>query len=194
DAAAISVAAYPQAFNAQKTSIVSFAYRLPATANIALRVRLNDGRAWHIRLKGESNDSLGAIQDIQADNQWHWTSFDLMPFLKRDAKVDPTQIRGLEFVDPMKKTARGFSWEIDDFTLSQAAAGPAKLNWKGLDLAGATKFRIAWDQIPGTAPSEETAETAREFTGAPGTWYFHTQAQDGAGNWGPLAHFPVSIQ
>ncbi|MDF2441634.1 MAG: hypothetical protein JWN98_2618, partial [Abditibacteriota bacterium] len=41
DAAAISVAAYPQAFNDQKSSIVSFAYRLPPTANIALRVRLN---------------------------------------------------------------------------------------------------------------------------------------------------------
>ena len=188
------------AFDATQWNVVSFRYRIPREANLALRVRPKDGAAWHIRLNGEANDSLGSARNIstregiKADNQWHWMQFDILPLLRRAPKIEPTQIAALEFIDPLKKTAANVAFEIDDFVLGQAAPSPFKASWRGVDLAGATKYRVAWNQAPETAPIEETADTARELAGAAGTWFLHLQAQDGAGNWGAVTHFPVLIR
>ncbi len=194
DKSASTVAAYPRDLDASKWNIVSFRYRIPEKANLAMRLRLGDGRAWHIRLKGESNDSLGAVPGLMADNKWRVATFDLMQFLKRDPKLNPAELKGIDFLDPMRKTPNGVRWEIDNFSLSQAAPSPAKLTWKALDWSGAQKYRVAWDQTATTAPTEETSDTARNFEGAAGTWYFHVQAQDGVGNWGPVLHYPVVIR
>jgi hypothetical protein len=194
EGSAFAVTAYPRDFDASKWNVVSFSYRIPDKANLAMRVRLSDGRAWNIRLRGESNDSLGVVPGIKADNTWRQVTFDLLTFLRRDQKINLAEIKGIDFHDPLKKTPANVVWEIDNFSLSQAMPGAAKLRWQGLDFSGARKYRVAWDQQPNAMPAEETTETSRTLEGANGTWFLHVQAEDGAGNWGPVTHYPVVIR
>jgi hypothetical protein len=181
-------------WDATKTPLVSFRYKFPQNSNLSLRLRLVDGRAWHLRLKGEATDTFGAAPGIEADGQWRWIQFDALPLIKRITNADPAQIKGIDIVDPMKRTAKDFAYEIDDFMLSAPATGAAKLSYLAADLAGVTSYRVAWDQNPNTQPTEETSALERTGEGAAGTYFLHVQAQDRAGNLGPVTHFPVVIR
>ena len=49
-------------------------------------------------------------------------------------------------------------------------------------------YSYVLDQNPATVPPEQvtsTDDTKKYDTLAPGVWYFHIRARDGAGNWGP---------
>jgi len=74
-------------------------------------------------------------------------------------------------------------------------AAPA-LSWSASDTSGITGYSYVLDQAATTAPdttSEGTA-TTKSFAGlADGVWYFHIQAQNGAGTWGPAVHFTVRV-
>ena len=190
----MGVVARNQPWDATKANLVSFRYRIPKDANWSMRVRLKDGRSWNIRLKGEATDTLGAVSDIEADDQWHWTQFDILPFLKRDGRADASEIQGIDFVDPRRKTPKDTAIYLDDFALTAPVKGAAKLQWQAADLSGVGKYRVAWDKDPNTVPTEETSDTQREIPAEPGTYFLHLQASDNAGNLSPAAHFPVMIK
>ncbi len=190
----MGVIARDQPWDATKANLVSFRYRIPKEANWSMRVRLKDGRAWNIRLKGEATDTLGAVSNISADDEWHWTQFDVLPFLKRDARANPTEIQGIDFIDPRQKTPPGTVIYLDDFSLIAPVKGAGKVQWQATDLSGVSKYRVAWDKEPNTIPSEETLETQRDLPAEPGTYFLHLQADDNAGNFSTTAHFPVTIK
>ena len=197
----MGVVARNEAWDATKANLVSFRYRIPKDANWSLRVRLKDGRSWNIRLKGEATDTLGAVSvargavsDIEADDKWHWTQFDILSFLKLDTKADASEIQGIDFIDPRQKTPKGTVIYLDDFALSAPVKGAVKVQWQAADLSGVGKFHMAWDKDPNTVPTEETSDTQREIPAEPGTYFLHLQASDNAGNLSSTAHFPITIK
>ena len=190
----LGVIARSQPWDATKANLVSFRYRIPKNANWSMRVRLKDGRSWNIRLKGEATDTLGAVSDIEADDQWHWTQFDILPFLKRDGRADASEIQGIDFIDPRRKSPTGTTVYLDDFALTAPVKGATKLQWQAADLSGVGKYRVAWDKEPSTIPTEETSDTQREIPAEAGTYFLHLQASDNAGNLSSTAHFPVNVK
>lgn len=189
------VLARGESWDLSKFPIASFRYRIaPQVANLSLRLNLEDSRAWHIRLKGEANDSLGKVHDVVADGKWHWAQVNLAEMLKRDPKADATRVQSLDFIDPMRATPKDAWYEIDDFALSAPAGGEVKLSWAAYDLAGVESFRVAWDQKPDTAPIEAAADHERTLKAEAGTYFMHVQASDKAGNQGVPTHFPVIVR
>ncbi|RJQ52688.1 MAG: hypothetical protein C4521_09695, partial [Actinobacteria bacterium] len=71
------------------------------------------------------------------------------------------------------------------------------LSWSGRDGAsGVSGYAVAIDrnQSSSLAGAAETTKTSASYSGLEdGCWYFHARARDHAGNWGPVAHFPVNI-
>ncbi len=176
----------------QKFSLVRFDYRIPATANLAIRLKFTNGRSWYLQLAGEKPEKIiGSIPEIVADGQWHSTAFNISDYLQRDQNLRNQVLSGFEFRDASMKTAPNVSWDIDNFIVQQPGGATVKLAWRAADLSGVKAYRFGWDQKPDSAPTEETQDVARTVTGAAGLWFAHLQAQDGAGNWGPVVHLPI---
>ena len=64
-------------------------------------------------------------------------------------------------------------------------------------ISGVSAYFYEFDQASGTVPSLVSASTSAteiSFSGiADGTWWFHARARDGAGNFGPVSHYPIKI-
>ena len=183
-----------QAWDVRKYSLISFDYKVPPEANVALRLKFSNGRAWPLNFAGEKQErTIGTIPDVVADNKWHTATFNLGDFLERDRSSRNATVTSFEFLDSVMKTPANVSWELDNFLIQQAGGKEAKLSWSAQDLSGIKAYRAAWDQKPNTMPSEVASETSRAVTAEPGLYYMHLQAQDGAENWGPVAHIPVVL-
>jgi hypothetical protein len=182
-----------RSWNMAQQPMVGFAYKFPPNLNLALRLRANT--IVLVKIAGETPGTVGEIPGIIADNQWHWTQFNVAPLFAKMGGI--TQVGMIELVDQTGKTPANASFEIDDFTLQSASPGNVKLNWKAIDISGVKNYRFAWDQSPITTPTEETSDTSREIArdtkATAGTWWAHVQAQDNAGNWGAVAHLPVML-
>ena len=175
-------------------NLVSFDYRTPPQANVAVRLRFSNGVVQYLQFNGTVPDgTLGTVAGVVADGKWHTAQINLAPFIAKDQRLAQAQLIGFDFLDPAKKTPADISWEIDNFLIQQSTPGTVKLNWIARDLTGVAKYRFAWDQAPTTAPLEEITTTERAIESKPGLWFAHVQAQDGAGNWGPVAHLPVAV-
>lgn len=187
---------FPQAlaWDARKYSLISFDYKVPPEANVTLRLKFSNGRSWPLNFAGEKQErSIGTVPDVVADGKWHTATFNLADFLERDRSSRNATITGFEFRDAVMKTPANVSWELDNFLIQQGGGPEAKLSWSAHDLSGIKGYRMAWDQKPNTEPTEAAAETSRTVQTAPGLYYLHLQAQDGAENWGPVTHIPVVI-
>ncbi len=186
----------PQAsvWDPRKYGLISFDYKLPPEANVTLRLRFSNGRSWPLNFAGEKSErSIGTIPDIVADGKWHTATFNLGDFLERDRSSRNSTITGFGFTDAAMKTPANVSWELDNFLIQQAGGKEAKLSWRAQDLSGVKAYRVAWNQLPNTEPTEAATETSRTVQAESGLYYMHLQAQDGAGNWGPVAHVPVAL-
>lgn len=176
----------------KKYSVVRFDYRIPAEANLAIRLKFNNRRSWYLHFAGEKPETIiGSIPGIVADGQWHTTTFDIGNYLQRDQNLRNQTVSAFEFRDALLKTAANVSWDIDNFLVQQPGGATVKLAWQAGDLSGVKAYRFGWDQKPAAEPVEETQDVARTVTGSAGLWFAHLQAQDGAGNWGPVAHVPI---
>lgn len=190
---AVGVLPNEMKWDARKFGIVSFDYRIPPQANIAMRLRFSNGRSWIAILAGEKpSERAITIPGIVADNQWHTATFNVVNLMRdQNQGMRNPIITDIEFRDMLLKTPANVAWELDNFLIQQAGGSTAKLGWRAHDLSGVKNYRFVWDQKPASTPEGETQETARTVEGSSGLWFAHVQAQDGAGNWGPPSHVPI---
>lgn len=183
------------AWDVRRYGLISFDYRLPVGANVMIRLRFSNGRSWPMNFAGEKIErALGSVPDIIADGKWHTATFNMADFMERDQRERNSRnltITGFEFRDMTQKTPANIAWELDNFLIQQSGGPTVKLAWSAHDLSGTKGYRVAWDQTPTTTPTEATAEASRSVEAKPGLYFLHVQAEDGAGNWGPVLHRPV---
>jgi len=180
--------------------LVSFDYNLPADFRVDLLVRFQvapdpfDGwRALGLTDLDSPLPRLGRLPDIRADGRWHHLEFDLSDYLKSDPRLQRSAVVALGFGDRGRYTnPRGASFHLDNFVLARPARGKVRLNWSAADETGIAGYRFVLDAQPDTVPPEAplSQETGITFPGLPAPRsYFHIQARDGAGNWGPVRHW-----
>lgn len=181
---------------------VSFAYKVPPEVKVDLLVTMG-GQAYALQFTDDAGGAALALPGIKADDQWHTVSFNLWSVLRSQARNLAQQgrtSRSLE-VDSIslldrgrRDNAAGASFHIDNFIIGTPGARSPSLTWQATDPTGIADYSYVFDQEPGTVPDEvgeglTRARTFRDVRG--GLHFFHVRAQDGAGHWGPTAHYAV---
>lgn len=176
-------------WNPQKYNLLSFDYNIPATANLSLRLRIGKQNVL-IKLCGEDAKGRIEIPGIVADGKWHTAIFNLLTLPE---KLRTDNITSVELVDPSGKTPAKTVMQFDNWLVQGGSGNNVALRWKALDLSGITSYRFAWDQNPDTVPTQTQTDDHATVTGKSGLWFAHLQAQNGAGLWSEVVHYPILI-
>ncbi len=212
-------------FDAREYPLISFDYLLQ-NPNISVNLIASVNNSWkEIVFTGKSNNvdnfqeyrSIGRIEGVVADNNWHRASFNLYPMLRND---DPDQAEYIveEFffadyivsqsleIEMGNQNSKGATYYLDNFIINRAdyegQADNRKNNrpyfsWSVNDQTVNT-FCYKLDNSPGTDPDiiddAKKPESPTEFEEIEdGIWYFHLKAKDAAGNWGPPNHYQLIV-
>ena len=190
--------AYRSLFDAAKHPVVSFDYRIPPGVPINLLAHVGAWKTIKLTSRSATYEVVGVVP-LTADNTWRHAEIDLARFLKASAtKSGAIRVRYILFADfASRSVAAGTSFHIDNFAISVPESGQKlQFEWSVVkDNTGIAGYAHAFDKVPTTLPTQlgGSAITTALKSPGPGDWFFHLRARDGAGNWGPVVHFPVAI-
>jgi hypothetical protein len=173
----------------QKYNLLSFDYNIPANADLSLRLRVGD-RNVLLKICGEDAKGRFQIPGIVADGKWHTAIFNLLTL---PDKLTTDKITSVDLIDPSGKTPAKTTMQFDNWLVQGGSADNVALRWKAIDLSGITGYRFAWDQNPDTVPTQTQTDDHTTVIGKSGLWFAHVQAQNGAGLWSEVVHYPVLI-
>ncbi|MBU4488175.1 MAG: hypothetical protein KKI13_03815, partial [Candidatus Omnitrophica bacterium] len=198
-------------FDPAQYPIMSFDYKIPEGVKTNFRVKVNG--VWdEIRFTddpnevGSSIETIGEVEDVIADNEWHHAEIDLLRLLENQYPGAPSFtvteiIMGEWDMDywystiPGGNNAAGAAYWIDNFIITKSVTQPFGINWvmpSGEPAAAGYSYSI--DQLANTVPDNVSEGTAISTTYnglADGTWYFHIRAKDSAGNWSDANHYMI---
>jgi len=194
--------AYRKSYNAATHPIISFDYKIPPGVRINLHVHVGSWKTIKLTSTAARYTPVGAVP-LTPDNKWHHAEIDLLRFLKpttsSKSKTPRLYVRYVLFADWATRSARaGTCYYIDNFAISAPENGGQKLQfeWSAVkDGTGVAGYAYTFGKSPTSLPTElkGTGVAATIANPGPGAWFFHLRARDGAGNWGPAVHFPVTI-
>lgn len=177
-----------QPFDAEKYPVIAFDYKLPPETKLALSILMR-GRWYAITLNDAAVDVIGRVPEIVADNTWRHAAVDIMAMLRRQWGDGPLIVDQLIIGDRnTMDNAAGAVAYFDNFIIGQIGKYPPVLRWRATDATGIKTFSYTLDRDATSVPPETPLgpEVGKSFDAlAPGVWYLHLRAQDGAGNWGP---------
>ena len=192
--------AYRHAFDAAQYPILSFDYKLPP--GLAVDLHLHTNVSWQtIKLTSPTPyyPVVGTIP-VTADDAWHHAEIDLRTALKAPAgaKSPVISVRYVLFADFGSRSNRpGSGFYVDNFAISAPETGQnLRFEWSSVaDPTAIPGYAHILDKNPATQPTDMKgpANVIVLPPTAPGAWFFHVRARDGAGNWGAVTHFPVTI-
>ena len=190
---AMSALVYGTQFSAEQYPVVSFDYKIPSGVKIDFAAYM-DGRWWPIGLTDGGSGAIGQVAGVKADDQWHHASFDLGRLLRAQKRNGPLTIEYLIVGDRNSMdNAQGAAAHFDNFIIGNVGTKAPLMRWRATDTTGIAGYSFAVDASPSSG-LDETSEglaVAKQFGELdPGVWFFHVRAQDGAGNWGPVATYP----
>ncbi len=183
----VRLAAYP---------IVSFDCRIMPGVRIDFLLRgQQDWRA--VRLTGAADaPALGHAEGAEADGTWRHVTFNLgdmltaagitgeaaafdrIAFGERGGRTNPVEAQ----------------FYIDNFALVEAGGPVPLVSASAVDVTGIGALEIGFDRDALGAPSRGAPPAHDRIplggVDAPGLWYIHARARDGAGNWGRTVHYP----
>jgi hypothetical protein len=183
-------------YSLKDSPLLSFDYCLTAGAKVNLLLLIN--RDWYqVTMTGSDHlPALGRIAAAQADGQWRHAVVDLAESLRQglpDA-ANP-QIRLLAFGEWGTDNPAGTVFYLDNIALLGPSCPLPLARYWAADATGIRSYRLSFTQEPreefaggGSAAGDSPVLLAA--ADAPGTWYIHAQAQDGAANWGETLNFP----
>lgn len=192
---------FPRPYAASRFKLIAFQYRIPTGGQLDFLVRCLDNRGQPVTvaigLTGRRTEArrIGAVVDARADGQWHLALVPLHELLSAQPDLTvPYVVQAVGFGGP--PAPAGMSFACDDFFVYRpATAAIARLSWQAYDETGVKGYSTVLDDRPDTVPPAQvtTAETSLSLDRVPpGTSWFHVRALDGAGNWGPAAHFVLA--
>jgi hypothetical protein len=179
--------------------VLAFDYCLtPGTqANLLLFIR----KEWYqIGMTGSDRlPALGRIADAKADGQWRHAEVDLAQRV-REALPDLTdpEVRLVAFGDWTAINPDGSTIYLDNLALLGPSCPLPLARYSAADATGIRDYRLSFSRDPREQPGAVAAGPRQApvllaAADAAGTWYIHAQAQDGAGNWGEVLHFPYQV-
>lgn len=136
--------------------------------------------------------------EIVPDGTWRALVVPLAEVLRGGNMPANPYIQAIAFAprDPQSVRA-GAGWAFAAPRAIRAGTSPtARVVWSATDETSVTGYATLLDQNPHSLPPTDavTQETEVRIDALPGalSWY-HVRAQDGAGNWGPVEHFPLYV-
>ena len=179
-------------FDVRRWPILTFAYRLPPEVQLSLLCEIA-GRWYEIAFTDSDHTFpvVGTIAGVRTDGKWHQAEVDLAAAIRRSG-AESTTITRLFFGDTgMMNNLQDVAWHLDDFRLVPALpAGQANtLSWAASDASGVQGYSWILDSTPGTVPDETAEPPTAGVAVSARARFLHVRARDGAGNWGPAAHF-----
>lgn len=184
-----------QPFDAGKNRVVSFAYKCDDRLRADLAVYVNGD--WK-QIKFMDNDSelgvVGTVPNVQADDKWHTTSFNLYDMLRAEDPQAPTFIvRQFVIADwgPWLGNRAGATYHLDDFQIIPVVSGvkPLRVAWNSPDVSGIAGAAYKLDALATVVvPQTVTAQGSEaqvDLSGQTDTW-LHVRTEDKAGNWSDM--------
>ncbi len=183
-------------FRADEYPIISFDYDFLKGVMVDMMVQVN-GEMCVIKLTApkEQHRVIGRVDGFAADSRWRRAVIDLRPMLRKAFPKQKTwTIETIGFGDfGENANSRRAYYRIDNFMIAAPGAAAAEFAWDASDLTGIQGYRVALDQAVDTTPTAASSAKRLAKTLTPGVWYLHVQAQDGAGNWGGVTHYPYVV-
>jgi len=203
--------ALEDSFDVATYPMISFDYKIPEGVKTNFIIKVNG--AWNeIRFTddpstvGTTIETIGELEDVIADNEWHHAEIDLLRMLENHYPEAPSftvteVIMGEWDLDfwystiPGGNNAQGATYWIDNFVITRPVAQPFEINWTAPpDEPIDAGYSYSIDQVADTTPdttSEGTATSVVYDGLTDGTWYFHIRIQDNAGNWSGANHYMI---
>lgn len=188
------------AFDAAQFPILTFAYRNDSRLRVDFRLRW-EGKEYFVRFtdRDGTRAKLGEIENIP-DGKWHHGVIPLLDWMKR-ARPDATNFT-LETLgvsdDGWMGNPNGISWDLDDLRAAPAISGSLKARATLRDISGVNSVSYSIDQSPtaevNTSPEGGPLLDLPLAGRAPGLYFLHLRAQNGAGIWSEAAHFPFVVK
>ncbi len=175
--------------------LLQFDYKIMPGTKINLLLYVD--KEWRaIQMTGSDRlPVVGRVPEARDDGTWRRALVDLGELLGKafpDKKEPNVQL--VAFGEWMDKNEIGATAYIDNFAYLGPSSPLPLLNFYASDATGIREFRFAFNQDPEANPDivlpVTEARTTSKAADAPGVWYIHLQARDGAGNWGDTLHFP----
>lgn len=179
-------------FSAEQYSVVAFDYKVAPGVKIDFAAYM-DGRWWPIGFTDGGSGAIGQVAGVKPDDQWHHASFDLGRLLRGQKRNGPLNVDYLSISDRNSMdNAQGAVAHFDNFIIGSVGTKAPLMRWKATDTTGIAGYSFTVDASP-QPEVDQTSEglaVAKQFGELdPGVWFFHVRAQDGAGNWGPVATY-----
>ncbi|MBW3636351.1 MAG: hypothetical protein KY445_07790 [Armatimonadetes bacterium] len=183
-----------------KFPIVTFRYRADDRLRADFRLTW-DKKPYSIRFFDRDNprSRLGTVAGANADGKWHLAQLPLLEWMKK-ARPDATDFTIESFGvadDAWLGNAQGVKWFLDDFRFAPQISDSLRAQVTLRDVSGVGAVAYVLDQDPETVPdSTPNAQATLEIPlqgRATGLYWLHVRAQNGAGKWSEVAHFPVVV-
>ena len=183
-----------QLYYGETYPVMSFDYNFQKGCRLDLMVLCN-GNWYSIAMTDDPAGAIGLIPGIVADGAWHHAYVDLFPLLRR---VIPDGSLGIQQVITSDRNAMdnpvGMTARFDNFIIGRVGTGAVKMTWQATDATGIAGYSYVVNQISATDPEKKVGTTDQGATLgnlAPGVWFLHIRAEDGAGNWGPTKTYAI---
>ncbi|MCD6350540.1 MAG: hypothetical protein J7M26_00360, partial [Armatimonadetes bacterium] len=181
-------------FYAEAYPVIAFDYNFQPGTHLDLMVLCN-GSWFSIAMTDNPAGAIGRIGGIVADGNWHHTYVNLFPLLRRRIRRGSLAISRVMFADRNSADNKPSTVALfDNFIIGQIGTGSVKLAWRATDATGIQGYSYVVDRRGGTVPDTqaETKDSVLSLSKLDkGLWFLHVRAQDGAGNWGPAAHYAI---
>lgn len=182
-------------FDAARYPIISFDYKVPPTLRVDFMLTVA-GSPYHVMFTDHDNNLtlLTQLSNITADNHWHHAEILLWDALKAKSptstsfKVDSLYIGDYKWLG----NSRGLQYWIDNFRFTTRI--PSNKLQARVDLDDITGLKaIEWtlDDQPDTTPTGAAQASDKIEATGNDRRYLHVRAQNGAGQWSPVAHFSL---
>jgi len=182
--------------------ILSFDYCLtPGTqANLLLFIQ----KEWYqITMTGSDRlSALGKVEGAAADGQWRHAEVDLAQRVREGLPdLQDPDVRLIAVGDWGVANPVGSTIYLDNVALLGPACPLPLARYSAADATGIRSYRLSFSRDPKETPGDSADTTGGARDGnvllaaadTAGSWYIHAQAQDGAGNWGEVLHFPYRV-
>lgn len=186
-------------FDAAQFPVLTFAYRNDNRLRLDFRL-VWEGKNYLVRFtdRDGTQTKLGEIENIPDEN-WHRAQIPLLEWMKK-ARPDATDFKIDSFGvsdDNWMGNARGVKWSLDDFRAAPRLSDALRATVTLLDVAGVKAVAVAIDQIPDSNVEKNASGGPKldiSLAGrARGLFWLHLRAQNGAGAWSEVAHFPFFV-
>ncbi len=174
--------------------MITFDYNFDPGLHIDMVV-ICGGRSYAISMTDAPSGAIGRIRGIVADGKWHRASVDIYPLLRRHIRRGSLPVTAILFVDRNKAdNSVGATARFDNFIIGRIGTEQIKVAWRATDATGIKGYSYVVDKSASTTPDTTIDTTSRVISIgqlSAGRWFVHVRAQDGAGNWGPPAHYAI---